>query len=109
MVEIFPPDANVIKIMRTPQWTREQTLRRSAFALLFEHRGGHYCFHTFTKQCFRLEETELPLLIGPSDGAEAAERPALKALAAARFLVPEDADETRDYESVFHILRLLEQ
>lgn len=67
----------------------------SQFSLTFSHRGKAYVFNTLTKQCV---EAELPETTTAGAGYDN--------LIKARFLVPEDTDETAFYHSALALLRL---
>lgn len=66
----------------------------SLYALPFEHKGKHYVFHNMTKQCIK---GVLP------DSARAGE--GFDDLIEARFLVPEDLDESAYCAHIAALLR----
>ena len=95
MNEIRKPDAVLARLI-LPQKLQPGILYiPSQFVLPFSVNGRQYVFHMLTKQCL---EAELPNSARVGEGFD----PLIEAM----FLVPEDRDECKYYESVSNMIRL---
>ncbi len=94
MIEVRKP--NTIPKMLMTRVTATPGVRYvpSLYALPFEHKGKHYVFHNMTKQCI---EGVLPDSAREGEGSDD--------LIEARFLVPEDLDESAYCAHIAALLR----
>ena len=107
MIEVFPAQNSVIKILGASVKTSKDSYIWSIYLFPFTDKGEKYIFHNLTRQCMKLHGgEELPSDTKSFTNEQIEYDALLKELRDNYYLVPEGLDETALYMSIYRTLRI---